>query len=375
MSSFSCISWRRGHRRRFPAPDGIARFGYPGVVRVLVTGAAGFIGSHLCQRLAARGDDVAGIDNFDAFYPRATKERNLAELHAALAPAAPTPASVAAFASRQSVGRPGRFVFVEGDIRRPDDLASVFVAARPELVVHLAALAGVRPSIADPARYADVNITGTQRVLDACRAHGVARVAFASSSSVYGMDSAVPFRESDACLHPVSPYAATKRAGELVTFTAHHLTGMGVTNLRFFTVYGPRQRPDLAIHKFTRLIASGQPIDLYGDGSTSRDYTWVDDIVDGCVASVDQLAADAVGTYRIYNLGGSRTTTLLGLVEMISNALGQRPEIRWLPEQPGDMKRTLADLSLSGRDLGYQPRVPIEEGIKRFVDWYRRALA
>jgi UDP-glucuronate 4-epimerase len=189
------------------------------------------------------------------------------------------------------------------------------------------------------------------------------------------MDSAVPFRESDACLHPVSPYAATKRAGELVTFTAHHLTGMGVTNLRFFTVYGPRQRPDLAIHKFTRLIASGQPIDLYGDGSTSRDYTWVDDIVDGCVASVDQLAADAVGTYRIYNLGGSRTTTLLGLVEMISNALGQRPEIRWLPEQPGDMKRTLADLSLSGRDLGYQPRVPIEEGIKRFVDWYRRALA
>ena len=193
--------------------------------------------------------------------------------------------------------------------------------------MHLAALAGVRPSIADPARYADVNVIGTQRILDACAAHGASRLAFASSSSVYGMDSAVPFRESDTCLHPVSPYAATKRAGELINFTAHHLSGLGITNLRFFTVYGPRQRPDLAIHKFTRLISTGQPIQLFGDGSTSRDYTWIDDIIDGCVAAVDQLAADAVGAYRIYNLGGSQTTTLIELVDMIAAALGRgRPD-------------------------------------------------
>lgn len=326
-------------------------------MRILVTGAAGFIGSHLCQRLTARGDDVTGFDNFDAFYARSLKERNLGELRAGI----------------ETAARAGSFAFFEGDIRRPEDLATAFAAARPELVVHLAALAGVRPSIADPSRYADVNVTGSQHILNACQAHGVSRLAFASSSSVYGMDSAVPFRESDTCLRPVSPYAATKRAGEFINFTAHHLNGLGVSNLRFFTVYGPRQRPDLAIHKFTRLIATGKPIELFGDGSTSRDYTWIDDIIDGCVATIDQLAADAIGAYRIYNLGGSQTTTLMGLVDMIASALGRRPEIVWLPEQPGDMKRTLADVTLSGRELGYQPRVPIDEGIKRFVEWYRRA--
>ncbi len=333
-------------------------------MRILVTGAAGFIGSHLCQRLATRGDEVTGFDNFDGFYARDAKERNLHEVRAAI---------VALAGSVTAGNRADRFAFIEGDIRRPEDLALAFAAARPELVVHLAALAGVRPSIAEPARYADVNVTGTQQVLSACHTHGVARLAFASSSSVYGIDSDVPFCASDPCLRPVSPYAATKRAGELVTFTAHHLAAIGVTNLRFFTVYGPRQRPDLAIHKFTRLISSGQPIELYGDGGTSRDYTWIDDIVDGCVAAVDQLAADAVGKYRVYNLGGSRTTTLLELVEHISSALGQRPEIVWMPEQPGDMKRTLADITLSGLELGYAPRVPIDQGIKRFVDWYRRA--
>lgn len=334
-------------------------------MRIFVTGAAGFIGSHLCQRLAARGDDVTGFDNFDAFYARADKERNLGELRHGLKAVAPP--------GTDRAGTPGIFNFIEGDIRRPDDLTPAFRAARPDLVVHLAALAGVRPSIADPARYADVNVVGTERVLEACRALGVTRLAFASSSSVYGFDSQPPFRESDACLRPVSPYAASKRAGELCNFTAHHLTGIGVTNLRFFTVYGPRQRPDLAIHKFTRLVSSGRPLDLYGDGSTSRDYTWIDDIIDGSVAAIDQLAADARGAYRIYNLGGSQTTTLLRLVELISQELGRSPDINWLPEQPGDMKRTLADVSLSGRELGYRPRVPIEEGIKRFVAWYRAA--
>jgi len=324
-------------------------------VRVLVTGAAGFIGSHLSERLASRGDDVTGLDNFDRFYARAVKERNLADVRAAVA----------------ARGGAGRFTFAEGDIRNEADLAAAFAAARPDVVVHLAALAGVRPSIEEPARYSDFNVTGTQRILDACRAHGVGRLAFASSSSVYGLDSEVPFRESDTCLHPVSPYAATKRAGELINFTAHHLTGLGVTNLRFFTVYGPRQRPDLAIHKFTRLISAGQPIELFGDGATSRDYTWIDDIVDGCVATIDQLAGDARGVCRTYNLGGSQTTTLRELVDLIAGALGQTPQIVWKPEQPGDMKRTLADVTLSGRELSYRPKVPIAEGIPRFVAWYR----
>ena len=325
-------------------------------MRVLVTGAAGFIGSHLCQRLVRRGDDVVGLDNFDAFYDRATKLRNLDGVRASVTPA--TAASA------------GTFTFEDGDIREPADLTRAFALARPQVVIHLAALAGVRPSIQDPSRYADVNVTGTQRVVAACAANSVTRLAFASSSSVYGLDSSVPFTETDPCLHPVSPYAATKRAGELLCFTAHHLTGLGVTNLRFFTVYGPRQRPDLAIHKFTRCIAEGRPIELFGDGTTSRDYTFIDDIVDGCVAAIDQLAADPRGLYRIYNLGGSQTTTLRELVDLISGALGREARIVWAPEQPGDMKRTLADLFHSRSELGYRPRIAMAEGIRRFVDWY-----
>ncbi|HVR03917.1 MAG TPA: SDR family NAD(P)-dependent oxidoreductase [Polyangia bacterium] len=316
-------------------------------MRVLVTGAAGFIGSHLSERLVARGDEVVGLDNFDAFYPRAVKEQNLTTL----------------------AGSP-RFSLVEGDLRQPADLERAFAKSRPDAVVHLAALAGVRPSLADPARYADVNVLGTVRVTEAARAHGVRRIVFASSSSVYGLDSEPPFKESDPCLRPVSPYASTKRAGELGLFTAHHLYRLDVTCLRFFTVYGPRQRPDLAIHKFARLILAGKPIELFGDGGTSRDYTWVDDIIDGVVASIDEQC-QGVPAFRIYNLGGSHTTTLLRLVELISDALGKKPIVEWKPEQPGDMKRTLADVSLAGRALGYAPRVPIEEGIPRFAAWVK----
>jgi UDP-glucuronate 4-epimerase len=315
-------------------------------MRILVTGAAGFIGSHLAERLLARGDEVIGLDNFDAFYARADKERNLAGLR----------------------GSP-RFSLVEGDLRKPDDLARAF-AGRPDAVVHLAALAGVRPSLADPARYADVNVLGTVRLTEATRAAGINRFVFASSSSVYGGDSQPPFKETDLCLRPLSPYASTKRAGELGLWTAHHLYGLGVTCLRFFTVYGPRQRPDLAIHKFARLILAGRPIELFGDGSTSRDYTWIDDIVDGVVASIDEQGKGPAA-YRVYNLGGSRTTTLLQLVELLSAALGKKPTIEWKPEQPGDMKRTLADLTIVGRALGYAPRVPIDEGIARFAEWVK----
>jgi UDP-glucuronate 4-epimerase len=319
-------------------------------MRVLVTGAAGFIGSHLSERLVARGDEVVGLDNFDPFYPRAVKERNVAELLAG-----------------------PRFSLVEGDLRQPADLDRAFEKARPDVVVHLAALAGVQPSLADPARYADVNVLGTVRVSEAARTHGVRRFVFASSSSVYGRDSVPPFKESDPCLQPVSPYASTKRACELELFTAHHLYGLDVTCLRFFTVYGPRQRPDLAIHKFARLILAGKPITLFGDGSTSRDYTWIDDIIDGVVAAVDETSEGPGGSpgFRIYNLGGSRTTTLARLVELISGALGVKPAIEWKPEQPGDMKRTHADVSLAGKALGYAPRVPIEEGIARFVAWVK----
>jgi UDP-glucuronate 4-epimerase len=314
-------------------------------MHVLVTGAAGFIGSNLAERLRQRGDTVVGFDSFDPFYPRAVKERNLARLRA-----------------------DSGFQLVEGDLRNPAQVAPVVRGV--DAVVHLAALAGVRPSLLDPVRFFEVNVMGTLHLLEACRGQ-VKRVVFASSSSVYGLDSQVPFRESDPCQTPVSPYAATKRAGELLAFNAHHLHGLSITALRLFTVYGPRQRPDLAIHKFTRLIAGGQPIELFGDGSTSRDYTWVGDIVDGIVAAVDQQAGDVKPAYRVYNLGGSQTTSLRELVDLIAAALGRAPVIQWKPEQPGDMKRTLADVSRAQQELGYAPRTPIAEGIPRFVEWWR----
>jgi UDP-glucuronate 4-epimerase len=318
-------------------------------MHVLLTGAAGFIGSHLAERLRARGDTVVGFDNFDQFYPRPVKDRNLAGLR----------------------GDRG-FVLVEGDLRRAADLERALEQVGPvDVVVHLAALAGVRPSLDEPGRFWDVNVTGTLTLLEVLRGRRIGRVVFASSSSVYGADSEPPFRESDACARPLSPYAATKRAGELMAFGAHHLHGMDVTCLRLFTVYGPRQRPDLAIHKFTRLIAAGQPIELFGDGSTSRDYTWVDDIVDGIVAAVDQQVRAAAPGYRIYNLGGSRGTTLRELVDRIASALGRMPIISARPDQPGDMRQTLADVSLAGRELGYAPRVDLAAGIPRFVAWWQ----
>src|SRR6185436_7041190 len=240
-----------------------------------------------------------------------------------------------------------------------------------DAVVHLAALAGVRPSLLDPFRFYDVNVMGTLQLFEACRARGLRRIVFGSSSSVYGLDSTVPFRESDPCQTPLSPYAASKRAGELLAWNAHHLHGLAITALRLFTVYGPRQRPDLAIHKFTRLIAGGQPVELFGDGSTSRDYTWVGDIVDGILAALDQQGRDAAPAYRVYNLGGSQTTSLRELVDLIAAALGRAPVIEWKPEQPGDMKRTLADVSRAQAELGYAPRMSISDGIPRFVAWWR----
>jgi UDP-glucuronate 4-epimerase len=316
---------------------------------VLVTGAAGFIGSHLCERLIGRGDRVTGFDNFDAFYPRDVKERNLAGLR-----------------------RNRAFRFFEGDLTDPQDISAALDAAgQVDVVVHLAALAGVRPSIKNPQRYWAVNLTGSLHLYSTCRERGINRFIFASSSSVYGMDSQVPFSEHDPCGRPLSPYAATKRAGELLAFNEHHLNGSSMTCLRFFTVYGPRQRPDLAIAKFTRLIGNDEPIELFGDGSTSRDYTWIDDIIDGVVAAIDQQAKAASSSFRIYNLGGSRPTSLNGLVDRIAGALGKTARIEWKPEQPGDMTHTLADVELAQRELGYLPKVSIDQGIPRFVAWWR----
>ena len=317
--------------------------------RVLLTGAAGFIGSHVAEALVARGDDVVGLDNFDPFYARAVKEANLAGLR-----------------------RAPRFRLVEGDIRDQGLVAGLLDA--DTAVVHLAARAGVRPSLDDPALYASVNVEGTAVLLEAARRAGVRRFVFGGSSSVYGDTAPVPFSEDWPALEPISPYAATKRAGELLCSTFAQLYGLRVIALRFFTVYGPRQRPDLAIHKFTRLISEGRPIPFYGDGSTERDYTYISDIVSGVLAALDWAAADGrAGGVEIVNLGESRTTRLDALVTLISRAVGREARLERLPAQPGDVRRTCADVRKAARLLGYRPTTAVEEGIPRFVRWYEEA--
>jgi UDP-glucuronate 4-epimerase len=317
------------------------------VTRVLVTGAAGFIGSHLVEALSRRGDEVIGIDNFDPFYPRAMKERNLAEM-----------------------GRLPGFTFHEMDLLDADALRSHLT---PDTVlVHLAAKAGVRPSLADPIGYARVNVTGTAAVAEAARAAGVSRILFGSSSSVYGDSTPVPFREDAAAIEPVSPYAATKRAGELLLRSVSPIYGFRVASLRFFTVYGPRQRPDLAIHAFTRKMIEGRTLTLFGDGTQSRDYTYCDDIVAGVVAALEWTERAPVGV-EDFNLGGNRSVPTGAMVDEIAGALGITPAIEWAPMQPGDVQRTAADLTKSGAVLRYAPRTPFPEGIRRFVAWFREA--
>jgi UDP-glucuronate 4-epimerase len=319
------------------------------VSQVLLTGAAGFIGSHVAEALVGRGDDVVGLDNFDPFYPRALKEANLAALR-----------------------RSPRFRLVEGDIRDHDLVAGLLEAGAA--VIHLAARAGVRPSLDDPARYASVNVEGTAVLLEAARRSGVRRFVFGSSSSVYGDTAPVPFSEQWPALEPISPYAATKRAGELLCATFAQLYGLRVIALRLFTVYGPRQRPDLAIHKFTRLISEGRPVPFYGDGSSERDYTYISDIVAGVLAALDWTdRAGGEGALEIVNLGESRTTRLDALVGLISHALGREARLEPLPAQPGDVRRTCADVRKAASLLGYRPATTVEEGIPRFVRWYEEA--
>lgn len=309
-------------------------------MKVLVTGGAGFIGSHLVERLLGLGHDVVCLDNFNDFYDPALKRRNIEK----------------AFWSN-------RYTLVSGDILDKELLDKIF-QERLDAIVHLAAWAGVRPSIENPAIYQQVNIEGTLNLLENCRKHNVNKFVFASSSSVYGGRTDVPFCESDNVMKPISPYAASKVAGEAICYTYHHLFHIQIHALRFFTVYGPRQRPEMAIHLFARKMLEQAPLRAFGDGKSSRDYTYIDDIVDGVTASLLNCHG-----FEIINLGGSKPTTLDRLLGLIAKRLGVSPRIEYSPDQPGDVPITYADVTLAKRLLGYQPKVGIEEGIDRFCTW------
>ncbi|HET6277701.1 MAG TPA: GDP-mannose 4,6-dehydratase [Candidatus Polarisedimenticolia bacterium] len=311
---------------------------------VLVTGGAGFIGTHLVDALLREGRDVVVLDDFDDFYDPAVKRKNVEPF----------------------LEKPG-FTLVEGDIRDESVVESLFASHTIGVVVHLAARAGVRPSIQQPVLYSDVNLNGTVVLLEACRRHNIGKFIFGSSSSVYGNSSKVPFCETDDVDMPVSPYAATKRAGELLCATYHGLYGLNVFCLRFFTVYGPQQRPEMAIHKFTRFIDRGLPLPRFGDGTSRRDYTFVTDIVSGVKRAIERVQG-----YEIINLGGSRTTTLNDLIGKLEERLGKRAIVEAAADQPGDVIATWADVSKAQRLLGYDPQVAIDSGLSVFVQWYRQ---
>ncbi|MGO8767103.1 MAG: SDR family NAD(P)-dependent oxidoreductase [Limisphaerales bacterium] len=312
----------------------------------LVTGGAGFIGSHVCERLLREGHQVWAFDDLNDFYDPKFKRRNIREVQA-MAKA---------------------FEFVQGDITDAAALAEIFSSVKFDQVIHLAARAGVRPSLAQPALYQRVNVEGTVNVLEAARKSGVKKITIASSSSVYGINSKVPFSENDPIAAAISPYAASKLAGEALGHVWHHIHKMDVAMLRFFTVYGPRQRPDLAIYKFAKLISAGKPIPVFGDGSTARDYTFVSDTVDGVMAVTKKEFG-----YDIFNLGESQTVALSWMIELLEGALGKKAIIDRQPLQPGDVPITYADISKARGKLGYNPRIQIEAGIKLFADWFQKS--
>ena len=321
-------------------------------MNIIVTGVAGFIGSHLAERLLQRGHAVVGLDSFDPFYERSLKEANLAAIR-------------------------GRAEIVEGDILDDAALDRAFARARAregapvDLVVHLAALAGVRPSLRQPARYQRVNVEGTARVAEAALRHDVRRLVFASSSSVYGDGASAPVTEDDRADAPLSPYAASKRGGELLLRSLSHASGLDVIALRYFTVYGPRQRPDMAVHAFARAIERGDALTLFGGAESSRDYTYIDDAIDGTARAVDALLSRSAPGFRIYNLGGGRPVPLAALVAALGDELGRAPRVTRAPAPPGEVRATLACIDAARRDLGYEPAVSLEEGLRRFVAWLR----
>ena len=313
-------------------------------MNILVTGGAGFIGSHVIEQLLASGHTAVCIDNFDNFYDPNIKRRNLeAMLH------------------RED------FRLVEGDIRDQSALEQCFSGKPVDVVIHLAARAGVRPSLLQPELYYDVNVMGTLRLLEMMHKHDVSRLLFASSSSVYGNNRKMPFSETDSVDNPISPYAASKKAGELLCHTYHHLYGFDIHCMRFFTVYGPRQRPEMAIHEFVKKITREEPIVLYGDGTSLRDYTYISDILDGIMKSVDNLKG-----YEIFNLGESRTIALSELVATIENVVAKKAIIQRQPMQPGDVQVTFADITKAKRILGYQPCCSVESGLEKFIEWFQK---
>jgi UDP-glucuronate 4-epimerase len=312
--------------------------------RAIVTGGAGFIGSHLVRRLAAEGYPTCVIDSFDDYYDPVVKRANIA--------------GTKALFKEVSVA--------EGDIRDVGFLEKTFNDFRPDLVIHLAARPGVRASIENPLLYSDVNVMGTQLILECCRKSGIRKFIFGSSSSVYGASSKVPFSEEDPCDKPVSPYAATKRAAEMICTAYSSLFDIEITCLRFFSVYGPMQRPEMAVYKFADLITRGKQLPMYGNGGSSRDYTYVDDIVDGIIAALENM-----GGFRVYNLGNSKTVRLADLIRIIADALGMESKIEQLPDQPGDVPTTYADITRSADELSYSPRTSIEDGVTKFIEWFR----
>ncbi|WP_430973276.1 GDP-mannose 4,6-dehydratase [Sunxiuqinia rutila] len=315
---------------------------------IVVTGCAGFIGSHLSEKLLAAGNQVIGIDNFDPFYDRQVKERNLSGFQ----------------------NHP-HFRFIEVDLANQEDLSRELAQEQIDVIVHLAGKAGVRPSIEDPQGYIRANITATQNILDVMKNKGIKKLAFASSSSVYGNTKETPFHEEQDVSRPISPYAFTKKACELLNYTYHSLYELDIINLRFFTVFGPRQRPDLAIHKFTRLILNGEEIPMFGDGSTSRDYTYYEDTVAGIQGAIDYLQTNQ-GVYETLNLGNNQPVKLSEMIAAIEKACGVKANIKQLPMQPGDVDITFANIEKAKKMLGYNPQYSFEEGVKNFVNWYRQ---
>lgn len=321
--------------------------------KILVTGGAGFIGSNLVDYLLDNGYKIMIIDNFNDYYDIKIKGKNIAEL----------------INHKNNLNLDNNHLIIKkGDIRDKEFIYNIFKHNEIDMVIHLAAMAGVRPSIKMPTYYYDVNINGTVNILEACKDNGVKKFIFASSSSVYGNNKKVPFSETDFVDNPISPYAATKKSGELLCYTYHYLYNLSVACLRFFTVYGPRQRPDLAIHKFTNLILQDSEIPFYGDGSTERDYTFVDDIIVGIAKVMEWLDIEEK-QYDIFNLGESRTISLIKLVETLENVIGKKAKLKKLPLQPGDVRKTFADISKAKQILGYDPKTNFEDGIKKFVSW------
>jgi len=316
--------------------------------KYLVTGGAGFIGSHLCDYLLNEGHRVVVVDNFNDYYDVKIKERNIEENL-----------------------KNSKYKLYRGDIRDFDFLKKIFEEENVEMVINLAAMAGVRPSLENPLLYEEVNVKGLMNLLELCKTHGINKFIQASSSSVYGNNKDAPFKETAVVDYAISPYAATKKSGEVMGHVYHHLYSIDMIQLRFFTVYGPRQRPDLAIHKFTRMITAGEAIPFYGDGTTQRDYTYIDDIIDGVVKSIKYLENNKK-VYEIFNLGESHTISLNEMVGTIEAGLGIEAKIDRQPMQPGDVKKTYADITKAKEILGYNPKTQFKDGIKKFLSWYNK---